>query len=155
VVGLHDVIAILDEWGGPGPCDVDAGGSVEVQDLLAVLANWGPCPSHPACGAGGAGNCFKAHAAPGCANEACCNRICALEPACCESDWDATCRDLALVICGHCGEPDSGSCCKADQTPGCDDPACCASVCGTDPYCCDVEWDALCSEAAVLLCGCP
>lgn len=153
-IGLEDVLALLDQWGGPGECDVNGGGVVEVDDLLAILGYWGPCPTQPACGADGAGSCFEAHAAPGCDNADCCNRVCAIDPACCESDWDAACRDLALSMCGHCGDPGAGSCCQPDKTPGCDDPACCAAVCGSDPFCCEVEWDALCSNSATLLCGC-
>ncbi len=155
VIGLTDILALLDQWGGPGSCDVNGGGLVEVDDLLALLANWGPCPTYPVCGANGGGSCYETHAAPGCTNAVCCDRVCAVDPSCCESDWDADCRDLALAMCGQCGEPDAGSCCEPDGTPGCDDPVCCGLVCASDPYCCDIEWDALCSAAAARHCGCP
>jgi hypothetical protein len=42
-VNVVDFLALLAQWGGPGSCDVDAGG-VGVTDFLAMLANWGACP---------------------------------------------------------------------------------------------------------------
>ena len=47
-----------------------------------------------------------------------------------------------------CGEPEAGNCFEANGTPGCNNLECCESVCEIDPFCCDVEWDALCFEAA-------
>ncbi|MCH8965917.1 MAG: hypothetical protein IIB58_13210, partial [Planctomycetes bacterium] len=41
--------------------------------------------------------------------------------------------------------PKAGPCNQANGTPGCDDSACCHSVCDLDPYCCEVAWDALCA----------
>lgn len=46
-----------------------------------------------------------------------------------------------------CG-PGAGSCGVAHGTPGCDDFVCCQAVCGLDPFCCDVEWDADCAAAS-------
>ncbi len=46
-----------------------------------------------------------------------------------------------------------GDCMTAHPTPGCDDPECCATVCGRDDYCCCVEWDATCASIATTLCG--
>jgi hypothetical protein len=34
--------------GGPSPGDLDGSGAVDVQDFLALLAAWGPCPDPPA-----------------------------------------------------------------------------------------------------------
>ncbi len=41
-----DLQAMLDAWGTDpgGPPDFDGDGNVGVTDLLALLANWGPCP---------------------------------------------------------------------------------------------------------------
>ena len=40
-----------------------------------------------------------------------------------------------------------------------DDAACCKTVCGIDPFCCDIEWDGICADEAAKLCepggGCP
>lgn len=44
--------------------------------------------------------------------------------------------------------PGSGSCFSANGTPGCDDAACCQTVCGFDPFCCDTEWDSFCADEA-------
>jgi hypothetical protein len=51
--------------------------------------------------------------------------------------------------------PGSGDCFVANFTPGCDDAACCQSVCGFDPFCCNNQWDGQCAtEAAVACAGC-
>ncbi|MHC4826430.1 MAG: hypothetical protein ACYTEY_07730, partial [Planctomycetota bacterium] len=42
-VGIVDFLAMLAQWGGPGPCDFDGGG-VSVTDFLLLLAHWGDCP---------------------------------------------------------------------------------------------------------------
>jgi photosystem II stability/assembly factor-like uncharacterized protein len=42
-VGINDFLALLAEWGAPGPCDFDGKG-VGINDFLDLLANWGPCP---------------------------------------------------------------------------------------------------------------
>jgi hypothetical protein len=44
-VGINDLLALLAGWGGPaGPADVDGNGIVNVNDLLVLLASWGACP---------------------------------------------------------------------------------------------------------------
>ena len=52
-----------------------------------------------------------------------------------------------------CGDPASGDCCEANQTPGCSDADCCATVCAADPTCCDLGWDQTCAELAGMSCG--
>ncbi len=42
-VGIVDLLALLAQWGTPGPCDLDGNG-VGATDLLVLLAFWGPCP---------------------------------------------------------------------------------------------------------------
>ncbi len=44
-------------------------------------------------------------------------------------------------------------CCIANGTPGCDDPACEATVCAADAFCCDTSWDSICAGEAEDLCG--
>jgi hypothetical protein len=46
VVDVQDFLALLAQWGGPGSCDIDGGGDgvVDVADFLDLLAFWGPCP---------------------------------------------------------------------------------------------------------------
>ncbi len=46
-VDFEDVLAVLAAWGPCGkdcPEDLDGGGTVDFQDVLAVLTAWGPCP---------------------------------------------------------------------------------------------------------------
>ena len=42
-VDVPDLLALLATWSGPGPCDFDGSGTVAVPDLLGLLANWGLC----------------------------------------------------------------------------------------------------------------
>jgi hypothetical protein len=62
---------------------------------------------------------------------------------------------LEFVGCDHGGacSPGAGSCFVAGGSPGCDRGDCCATVCAADPFCCTVEWDNVCVEEAVELCG--
>ena len=47
-VDVPDLLALLAAWGGPQTpgttCDLDGCGVIAVPDLLELLANWGPCP---------------------------------------------------------------------------------------------------------------
>jgi len=42
----------------------------------------------------------------------------------------------------------AGECFADNGTPGCADTGCCSKTCQVDPFCCDVEWDAICAEKA-------
>ena len=44
-VNLDDLLAVINAWGatGPNPADVTGNGVVNVDDLLAVINAWGPC----------------------------------------------------------------------------------------------------------------
>jgi hypothetical protein len=44
-VDVDDFLALIAQWGGPGTCDCEdpPDGAVDVDDFLALLANWGPC----------------------------------------------------------------------------------------------------------------
>ncbi len=153
-VGIVDFLALLAEWDlVDTPCDFDGGG-VGIVDFLKLLANWGPCPaSFPLCGAGN-GSCCFANGTPGCEQVACCESVCGADPYCCDVDWDAMCAEMTATdpncdCAGPCG-PGTGNCCVANGTPGCDDAVCCTSVCTTDPFCCDNEWDGLCADTAAV-----
>ncbi len=53
-----------------------------------------------------------------------------------------------------CGEG-NGPCLEAHENPGCEDAACCATVCDPvhgDSFCCLVRWDQACADAAMELC---
>ncbi len=43
-VDVPDLLALLADWGNPGPCDIDGDGVINVPDLLMMLAAWGACP---------------------------------------------------------------------------------------------------------------
>lgn len=47
----------------------------------------------------GTGDCFEANGTPGCDDPICCTLVCAIDPFCCESEWDAVCADLAKGAC--------------------------------------------------------
>jgi hypothetical protein len=46
-VWVLDLLALLDEWGGPGDCDIDGDGTVGYSDLSAILLEWGLCGRSP------------------------------------------------------------------------------------------------------------
>jgi hypothetical protein len=109
---------------------------------------------HKLRGGGGASNCCEAHGGVGCDDPACQAAVCGADPFCCDVEWDQLCADAAANLCGKlCGGGGGASnCCVPNGGLGCDDPGCQAAVCGADPFCCDVEWDQLCADAAVGLC---
>ena len=44
-VGVNDLLAVISDWGQTGDgTDFDDDGTVGVDDLLVVIGNWGPCP---------------------------------------------------------------------------------------------------------------
>jgi hypothetical protein len=51
-----------------------------------------------------------------------------------------------------CGDPASGDCYSSHVARGCDNAACCASVCAIDPHCCSATWDGPCAALAQLNC---
>jgi hypothetical protein len=106
----------------------------------------------------GAGDCFVASptGAPGCGDPDCCNDTCAVDPFCCDVQWDAECAGLAKGACtggfSACGGRRTGPCGVPDNDPGCEDVTCCNAVCFQDPYCCVEEWDSTCANEANSIC---
>jgi hypothetical protein len=49
----------------------------------------------------------------------------------------------AVTACGDC---------LTGPGPGCEVEACEATICGIDPFCCDVAWDSFCVDEAADLC---
>ena len=47
----------------------------------------------------------------------------------------------------------AGDCASAHAGSGCNKSPCCETVCGVDPRCCTVEWDAACVGIAIPACG--
>jgi len=107
---------------------------------------------------------------------ACVAATCAVDAACCTSEWDAFCVAEAQTVCGTTCETCGNGTCDAGETPtscpqDCTPPACahdvcdpgvpldqacdsCATtVCGADPFCCTVFWDRVCVQESETLCG--
>ncbi len=57
------------------------------------------CPPPYTCGDPNNGDCFVVHAAPGCADNACCDAVCRVDVTCCELTWDAACTEQANLQC--------------------------------------------------------
>ena len=62
--------------------------------LDVVLSGWlvTNCP--------GTGNCYSANGTPGCSDPQCCAAVCAIDPFCCNNQWDAQCANEADTECG-------------------------------------------------------
>ena len=117
------------------PCceDLDGDGVVNGADLGAMLNAWGNCPSDP---------CDEVNCDDG-------------DPCTSDSCVDGNCFNEKIPGCGEgpCGDPSAGSCTASNGSPGCDDATCCNLICNDDPYCCETEWDSLCSGAANANCN--
>ncbi|MHC4900207.1 MAG: S8 family peptidase [Planctomycetota bacterium] len=51
------------------------------------------------CGTPDAGDCYAANGSHGCADSDCCAIVCAVNPYCCDVDWDAQCASYAVQNC--------------------------------------------------------
>jgi len=118
----------------------------------------------PACGEDIAEDCFSPNATPFCDDLNCCNTVCGIYPFCCDEDfgeWNVFCADLANLFCGceppchggpgadRCNAPIlGGGCFDTHPFTGCNIPDCCNLVCDIEPFCCTVEWDAVCRNIA-------
>lgn len=105
------------------------------------------------CGGAGSGYCYSPHSNPTCNDAQCCNFVCAQDPFCCNTQWDSICANAATQMC-VCGGLNTGDCFTVHSNPWCNDAGCCTSVCAVNPYCCDVQWDALCVFDANGRCVC-
>ncbi len=57
-IGIQDLLALLNQWGaaaGGGPCDADFDGVIDQADLVQSLGAWGPCTAGSAAGSSGDG----------------------------------------------------------------------------------------------------
>ncbi len=151
----------------PGACClpdgicVDVAGGAECEILffgtfagVGTSCAAGDCP--PACGDPAAGDCCVANGNERCNDLVCCLIVCEADPLCCDVEWSQACADQANAICNvclpPCGDPTLGSCCLPRVTPGCDDLQCCELICSLVPFCCEVQWDDQCAEAAGSIC---
>ena len=157
--------------GGPGNCFAPHGGqgcvntscceAVCAEDPFCCTNSWDQVCVNRAinlcsdCGESTAGSCFATHPTPSCNNAECCAAVCAVDPFCCNTQWDQFCVNEAIEQCPNCGDPETGSCYTSKATPFCENAACCELVCATDPFCCDTRWDSACVSAAIANCpGC-
>ncbi|MSR28126.1 MAG: hypothetical protein EXS03_00930 [Phycisphaerales bacterium] len=120
-------------------------------DVSCVAAAESFCAQNPVC-KGATGNCLVEHADPGCSDPACCDHVCAVDPACCTTGWDADCVAEVHELCEGCGDVFAGPCLQPHKSPACDDAVCCLIICATDPFCCEFTWDANCAMAALASC---
>lgn len=82
---------------------------------------------------------------PGCNSCGCETCVCAKDPYCCNTDWDANCIALCTEACGGCGGPPVTPGCVALAIAGCQGCACEACVCAKDAFCCQYGWDDQCA----------
>ena len=62
------------------------------------------------CGQGGGGygetspnDCCSTSVFPGCSDAVCCEKVCAVDPSCCDQYWDMDCVNAAKAMCEACG----------------------------------------------------
>jgi len=160
--------------GGGGGCNtglagVCAAGTTTCQNAsLVCVQNVGA--SQEVCGDGQDNNCDGAidngcgctHAecvagealVNGCSG--CVSSVCAADPFCCANSWDSICVGEASSICGFVCQ---GSCSHSPcvqggvLVSGCDGGGCVASICASDPFCCNNSWDGLCVGEVASICG--
>jgi len=107
--------------------------------------------------AAGSGDCSTDTGTRGCDDVDCCNTTCAVDPYCCDVEWDQLCADESAGLCAGsfaaCAAG-AGSCETAHDTgaAGCSAVDCCDSVCMQDPFCCVDTWDDLCAQTALGTC---
>jgi len=145
--------------GGQGCVNIACCESVCAEDPFCCINQWDQLCVNRAlalcsdCGDAAAGSCFATHTSPSCNNAECCASVCAVDPFCCNTQWDLFCVTGAIDLCPNCGDAETGSCYASKATPFCDNESCCELVCATDPFCCDTRWDSSCVNAAIA--GCP
>lgn len=88
--------------------------------------------------------------------DACVDAVCDLEPACCSTNWGASCVAKVKSACdAFCGSPPP-SCehhvCDVGSALTCDN-ACVNTVCAIDGSCCESGWTSHCVDLATSECG--
>lgn len=132
-------------------CEIDPTCCSQVWDqdcANQALVTCRTCGQNPA-------SCTEPHDTPACENQECCEKVCVLDPSCCQVAWDADCVTLAVQQCLECGSPVAGPCDAPHSTPFCSDAECCQAVCEIKPECCAIAWDQACVNLADQQCsGC-
>lgn len=126
----------------------------------AQLASEGACGGTGSGGGGGGGaECAHDTCAVGTPLDASCSScataVCAVDSYCCEFAYDETCVQLAQQepACGCVSDTCVHDVCTAGEAlvKGCNE--CSTTVCDADDFCCTYEWDPVCVQKAVELCG--
>ncbi len=126
VVNPSDLAALLGAWGvctpecfgdidceDGNPCSLDLclGGSCFQADLVSCCGNGVVDPGEECdppdgitCGEDcqvlqGGSNCCISNGTPGCDNPDCEAQVCAMDPFCCDTSWDAICAGNAATLC--------------------------------------------------------
>ena len=138
-------------------CNIDqACCEIEWDANCVALANF-QCNG---CGDLASGSCFDYdNATPACNDRFCCESVCIIDSYCCSEQWDSICALIAEVNCFdpllYCGSALARSCFTAGTSQGCDNVNCCEEICRSfDPFCCEVNWDAVCVTTALALDEC-
>lgn len=161
----------LEERGTPGCSSSICSAAVCVDLPACCTVAWdGPCVAQAGIVCEGCGStpdsCLLPHTKKGCADEACCDSVCAQDDYCCNVEWDDNCSLMAQILCDPggsttCGDPEAGSCFVPHPPPSCSDLDCCEQVCAAWDSCCTSAWDNFCVSLAYSLCatgcdpGCP
>jgi len=80
-------------------CDADSFCCETEWDSVCAGQAFGLCPEPPVCGDPSAGNCFLDNGTPGCDDAACCEAVCAIDPFCCDTEWDINCAGETFESC--------------------------------------------------------
>ncbi|MBL9149998.1 MAG: hypothetical protein JNM94_15015 [Phycisphaerae bacterium] len=136
-------------------CSADSYCCAAEWDFACTLLTLEFCDSLATCGDLGKGSCFVKHDTPGCDDGGCCERVCDIDPLCCEIAWDLDCVFFADSVCTDCGDLSTGSCFVPHGSPACSDKECCEGVCAGDPFCCQDSWDTVCAFLASAICPDP
>lgn len=102
------------------------------------------------------GDCCAPTGGLGCEDVAVSDCVCALDPFCCDAQWDERCVATAQYACmDACGLPPAnmGDCCAAQPGPGCADLGVTRCACTSDGDCCLLPWDDHCIALSVSACG--
>lgn len=80
--------------------------------------------------------------------------ICDADSFCCEFDWDNTCVEEVLTVCGDpmCLAACEHSLCAAGGALDATCHPCVTSICAQDPLCCSSQWDSACIAQVLTVC---
>jgi hypothetical protein len=95
-------------------CEINLGGVYQGDNTACdqIQCAPSPCP--------GDGDCCAPHPTVGCSDAHCCESVCAVDPYCCDVEWDFICVDEAAQSCGTCAV---GACCGGSGGTGTAMPA--------------------------------